>query len=301
MNSTKIILIGCGAVAEVLYAPAIRELLARGEIHDVLVIDQSKTRLEQVRRILPNVSGHSSLLEVQQELNGSLAIVALPNDLHAPVTIQALQHGAHVLCEKPMARTTEECDRMLDAAAAMDRILAVGHFRRFFPITRLIGEWVRDERLGRLNSFRILEGEIYSWPIASTAFSSRASAGGGVLIDTGVHTIDLLLWWLGAVADMEYHDDAAGGVEANCVMRIMMQNGAAGYVQLSRDWPLANQYLFQFEKGWLLYTCDIVNSFEWGWLGDDLAQRVEIANGVRTGFDGLPKFERVEFDTHAMF
>src|SRR5262245_61123777 len=142
MNGPKVILIGCGAVAEVLYAPVIREFLARGEIHDVLVIDQSKTRLEQVRRMLPDASGHTSLLEIQQELDGSLAIVALPNDLHAPVTIQALQNGAHVLCEKPMARTAEECDRMLNAAATIDRILAVGHFRRFYPVTRLIREWI---------------------------------------------------------------------------------------------------------------------------------------------------------------
>jgi len=188
-----------------------------------------------------------------------------------------------------MARTVQDCDLMICAAETAGRSLAVGHFRRFFPTAGLIRDWIKHERLGKLCFFRFLEGEIYSWPAASASFFSREVAGGGVLIDAGVHTVDLLLWWIGAVDTLEYWDDAAGGVEANCVLKLQMQNGATGYVQMSRDWPLPNKYFLQFDHGWILYTCDHANDFRWGWNGEKIAQKsfIEAIDGL--GFDRLPR------------
>ena len=182
---------------------------------------------------------------------------------------------------------------MLRAAAAADRLLAVNHFRRFFPVAGLIRDWIRLERLGRLTSFRFLEGRFYDWPAASASFFKRETAGGGVLIDRGVHTLDLLLWWMGPVAELNYSDDAAGGVEGNCVIALTTEGDAQGFVQLSWDWPLPNQYLMNFEKGWLLYSCDVVDSFQWGWHGDSVSQRTTIQRVVQSGIDQLPKFDSV--------
>jgi predicted dehydrogenase len=286
--------VGCGAVSEILYAPAIKRLVNEGRIGEVVLVDRSEERIEKSRRLLPHASGRADLSTILDEVDTSLVIVALPHNLHAPVTIKALHAGAHVLCEKPMARTVQECDLMLEAEAVSSRLIAVGHFRRFFPVTNLIRQWIRAERLGRLRSFRFLEGEIYSWPAASASFFSRETAGGGVLIDAGAHTLDLLLWWMGPVGELHYSDDAAGGVEANCVIKLETESGVSGYVQMSRDWPLSNQYHLEFENGWLLYTYDMVDSFQWGWHGDSVAQRVMIEDGSKVGFDRLPKSGRVE-------
>jgi predicted dehydrogenase len=288
----KIILVGCGAVAERLYAPCLRHLVDDGVLGDMVLIDRSEKQIEKVHRILPNASVRVHLSEVDTELDGSLVIVALPHNLHARATITALQAGAHVLCEKPMARTVEECDAMLTTETASARLLAIGHFRRFFPAVNVIRDWIAEERLGKLISFRFLEGEVYSWPAASASFFSREAAGGGVLIDAGAHTMDLLLWWMGSVEELVYSDDASGGVEANCILKLKMQSGVVGFVQMSRDWPLANQYYFEFERGWLLYTCDIVDSFRWGWSGNHLAYHVVIEDDLGVGFDRLPKSVR---------
>jgi predicted dehydrogenase len=285
---TKVTLVGCGAASELLHAPAIKQLIDCEVLTNVVVIDRSEARIEKLHRILPHATGHADLSEVIHELDGSLVIVALPHNLHAATTIKALEAGAHVLCEKPMARTSVECDQMLAAATRAGRLLAVGHFRRFFPVTKLIREWIKQEHLGRLRSFRFLEGEIYSWPAVSNSYSLGA-AGGGVLMDAGAHTMDLLLWWMGPVAELDYRDDASGGVEANCVMRLRMANGVSGYVQMSRDWPLANQYLLDFEKGWLLFTYDVADTFVWGWHGESVAQHAAIENAFKPGFDHLPK------------
>src|SRR5262249_31836253 len=69
----------------------------------------------------------------------------------------------------------------------------------------------------------------------------KESAGGGVLIDTGSHTLDALLWWLGDVAQFDYADDAEGGVEADCEIHLTMASGATGVVELSRTRELGNK------------------------------------------------------------
>jgi predicted dehydrogenase len=285
----RVVLIGCGAVSEQLYVPSLCRLLKEGRIESVTLIDKSAERLAVLRRRLPEADVFSSISDVIDKVDGDLAIIALPHHLHSSVTIDALKAGAHVLCEKPMACTVSDCDAMIEAAQLLKRKLAVGHFRRLFPVTRLIRDWIRNERLGRLLSFRILEGEIYSWPAVSDSFFQREAAGGGVLIDAGAHTLDLVLWWMGEADAVEYWDDAAGGVETNCVLKLRMRNGASGYIQMSRDWPLANKYLFKFEHGWMMYVCDKPTSVQWGFHGDDYVQRVELDSANVSGFDGLPR------------
>jgi predicted dehydrogenase len=284
----RVILIGCGAVSERLYMPSLRRLLAEGRIGSVILIDKSAERLALLRRHIPEADAFASISDVIDRVDGDIAIVALPHHLHSSVAIDLLKAGAHVLCEKPMACTVSDCDAMIEAAELIKRKLAVGHFRRLFPVAKLIRDWIRNERLGRLLSFRILEGEIYSWPAVSDSFFNGESAGGGVLMDGGAHTLDLVLWWMGEADAVEYWDDAAGGVETNCVLKLQMRNGASGYIQMSRDWSLANKYLFNFERGWLVYVCDKPTSLQWGFRGDDYVQRVELDGTNVTGFDGLP-------------
>jgi predicted dehydrogenase len=131
--------------------------------------------------------------------------------------------------------------------------------------------------LGSVGSFRFLEGRSFNWPAQSASFFRRSEASGGVLIDTGAHTIDLLMWWLGGVGEVvEYADDAMGGVEANCSLRLAMGNGAEGYVQLSRDWPLPNRCVIECERGWIAYSCDVINRIEWGLFDVDYGLDTEI-------------------------
>src|SRR5215813_5645005 len=205
-NVNKVILVGCGAVSERLYMPSLRRLLTEGRIESVALIDKSAERLAVLRRHLPEADAFASISDVIDRVDDQIAIIALPHHLHLPVTIDALKAGAHVLCEKPMARTVSDCDAMIEAAELVERKLAVGHFRRLFPAAKVIRDWIRNERLGRLRSFRILEGEIYGWPAVSDSFFHRETAGGGVLIDAGAHTLDLVLWWMGEADAVEYWD-----------------------------------------------------------------------------------------------
>jgi predicted dehydrogenase len=269
-------LIGCGAVTQILYTPALVKLEREGVIGTVALVDPNPERTALVGKILSTGRQYQDLQAMLADRKPDLAIVAAPHRFHAELTIACLERGIPVLCEKPMAPTMADCDRMLKASDETGCMLAVGHFRRFFPATKMVKNILDAGLLGAVGSFRFLDGENYMWPAQTASPFKRAEAGGGVLIDIGAHTIDLLLWWLGEVAEVLYQDDAMGGVEANCRMRLRMMSGAEGIVQLSRDCLLPNRYVIECQKGWIAYMCDVVDRIEWGLYDSDYSLNSEI-------------------------
>lgn len=287
-------LVGCGAVSEVLYAKALDAMALEGLTETVALVDPNSEQSAKIGKMLSTARQYRDLDAMFAEFTPDLAIIATPHKFHVNLTTACLEKGIHVLCEKPMALSTMECDRMTAAAERAGRLLAVGHFRRFFPSCIAIKEILDSHLLGPVQSFRFLEGEAYSWPARSASFFNRKEAGGGVLIDAGAHTLDLLLWWLGDVLDVIYEDDAMGGVEANCRLHLRMANGAEGVIQLSRDWPLPNRYIINCEKGWVSYTCDVVDRIEWGLHGSEHGLRAQIhplANGDKARMHELSEHQ----------
>lgn len=266
----SIALIGCGAVAETMYALSLQRLGKEGATEVVALVDPSPLRTSAVGSWLPAARRFTDLDAMLAAVRPEIAVIATPHRSHPELTIRCLDDGIHVLVEKPMAITTAECDEMLAAAARTGGMLAVGHFRRFFPACQTIKAMLVDGVLGAVRSFRFIEGQAYDWPAASASYFKRKEAGGGVLIDAGVHTLDLLLWWLGDVAELHYADDALGGVEANCRLNLTMASGATGLVHLSRDWaPPFNRLVIDCEKGWVAHVSDVVERVEWGLHGSE--------------------------------
>jgi predicted dehydrogenase len=249
------VLIGCGAVSRLYYAPALRFLENSGVLRVTAVIDPVEAARERLRETFPSASPEADLSRSDAP-NGSLAIIASPPRWHARQTLAALERGWNVLCEKPMAAASAEADLMIDAADSADRVLAIGHYKRFYPSSRymkfLCGP---GGRLGPLRHFSIEEGGPFTWPAASAAFFTKSETPGGVLLDIGVHVLDLLIWWLGDPDDFSYADDAMGGMEANA--RLELRFGTAGgRVHLSRDWATAQRYAFEFEGGTVAWTAN---------------------------------------------
>jgi predicted dehydrogenase len=212
----------------------------------------------------------------------SLAIIASPPRWHAEHTLAALARGWHVLCEKPMAASSAEALRMIAAAETADRVLAIGHYKRFFPSSDYLEFLCGPARpLGALRRFSIAEGGPFTWPAASPAFFQKHETPGGVLLDIGVHVFDLLLGWLGEPTGFTYADDAMGGLEANA--RVTLQFGPiTGRVQLSRDWATAQRYEFDFERGTARWTVNDANG-----LSLTLAGAPFGFQGTLRGADGL--------------
>ena len=138
---------------------------------------------------------------------------------------------------------------MISAADRTGAILGVGLFRRFLWSVQFARALIQEGVLGQIESFDFREGGIYDWPVASDFFFRKDAAGGGVLIDTGAHTLDCLLYMLGDFSEVEYFDDAAGGVEANCLIKLRLRDGIVGVVELSRTRKLRGTGIVRGTKG----------------------------------------------------
>ena len=140
--------------------------------------------------------------------------VCLPNYLHAPVSIAALEAGCHVLCEKPMATSKEEAEAMIQAAKNNDKKLMIAHNQRFVPSHAKARALIASGEIGKIYSFRTAFGhggpEGWSVDGKDSWFFNKEQAFIGAMGDLGVHKADLLRYLLG-----EEFVEVAGFIETS--------------------------------------------------------------------------------------
>ncbi|MGB3714422.1 MAG: Gfo/Idh/MocA family oxidoreductase, partial [Candidatus Promineifilaceae bacterium] len=120
--------------------------------------------------------------------------ISLPNHLHAEWTIRALESGKHVLCEKPFAITLDEVDRMKAAAENAARVLAEAFMYRHHPQTKIVGEWVRDGRIGEVT---VING-VFNFKLENLDNVRLVEDwGGGSLWDVGVYPLSFAQYLMG--------------------------------------------------------------------------------------------------------
>lgn len=123
--------------------------------------------------------------------------IAVPNCYHKPVTCAAIEAGAHVLCEKPMALTTQEAQEMQATAEKHQKRLMINFSYRFSPHAWALKKCVDDGLLGDPYYATAVWMRRRGMPGFGGWFGQKKYAGGGPMIDLGVHRIDLALWLMG--------------------------------------------------------------------------------------------------------
>jgi predicted dehydrogenase len=266
-SPVPVVLVGCGAVSRLFYAPALRELARHGVLRTVAVVDPAAA----ARTALATELGARACATLAEGLaaGAALALIATPPKFHREQTEAAFAAGLDVLCEKPLASSAADGAAMVAAAAHSGRLLAAGHYKRFFPGHRALQALIEKQTFGPLRSVEIAEGGRFGWPAATDSFFRREQTPGGVLLDIGVHVLDLLLWWLGEPVSFTYADDARGGLEANCRFDGEFPGGVRAVMRLSRDWATPQCYVFRFERA-------------------TVHSRVNASNQLELTFDGVP-------------
>ena len=224
-------IVGCGAIAEYAYLPAARQLEG-AEI--VALADKNIGRAQTLGQRF----GVSKCVEDYRQipdLDG--VIIALPHDLHAPVTSEFLKKGIAVLVEKPLALTVAEAEKVIELARTKQTLLQVGQIYRFCHRAQMVKRALEQGWIGSLRKFS-LEGNFGDTnPMASGFAWDKKRAGGGTLMDVGSLVLDLLMWWFGEPTRVEYRDDSLGGVECECELELDFQNPRgtiSGTVVMSR-------------------------------------------------------------------
>ncbi len=211
----RLAVVGCGAVVRQYHLPA---LAGVENVTVSMLCDLDRRSAESLRRRFGLAAEVTDKLD---SLAGcaDAALVAVGPRQHAPVSIRLLEMGIDVCCEKPLASSSAEAERMIEAATRNQRRLAVAQWCRFLPNLPLLRRLVLDGFIGDVQEITAEFGGPLDWPMESPAYFSRQNTAGGVFFDTGIHMVDAVAWLFGELSDIEYADDSYGGVEANAELR----------------------------------------------------------------------------------
>ncbi len=244
----KIILIGCGAVAEQLHLPV---LAGHPQIDLVAIVDPNLERARYFAKGYGVPHVYRDVSEVDfSEIDA--AVIATPPFHHAPCAMELIAKGVHVLVEKPLALSYSEAQKIVAFAERKKVKVAVPLYRRLFPSFRLLVSLVKNKVFGVPLCFSVKAGGFYNWPAASLGNIKKELAGGGVLMDLGPHFLDFLFQIFDEPIELlEYQDDALGGIEADCVLKLKVYHQGQpveGTVELARTRKLNGGVRIECEK-----------------------------------------------------
>lgn len=199
MKRVRTALLGCGKVAGI-HAEALK-ILPASEL--VGVCDRDLSRAEFFAKEYGG-QAFSELGTLLREATPEVLVICTPHPLHADATVQAAEAGAHILVEKPMAASLEDCDRMIEAAHKAGVRLGVVSQRRFYEPVQRMKAAIDTGKIGKpvLGVF-----QMYSWRDEAYYQSDPwrgtwAGEGGGVLVNQSPHQLDILQWLMGPIEEI---------------------------------------------------------------------------------------------------
>lgn len=262
-NTLKVGVIGCGTISKVRHLP---EFDSNKNVEIVAVCDIVAERAEEMA-VKYGAKAFTSYQDVINLEEIDAISVCLPNYLHAPVSIAALNAGKHVLCEKPMATSKEEAEAMVAAAKDNGKKLMIGHNQRFVASHCKAKEIIESGKLGKIYSFKTTFGhpgpEGWSVDGANSWFFNKEQAFIGAMGDLGVHKADLMRYLLGEFSEVgafiETNAKQNTEVDDNAVCILRTESGIIG--TLAASWAYVsgggdNSTIIYGEKGTLHLEAD---------------------------------------------
>ncbi|CEI81163.1 dehydrogenase [Oceanobacillus oncorhynchi subsp. incaldanensis] len=236
--SLKIAVIGCGSIAKHRHLP---EYAANKHVEITAVCDIVGERAEEAA-VKYEAKAYTDYKELLKQDDIDAVSVCLPNYLHAPVSVDALNAGKHVLCEKPMATSAEEADQMIEAAQRSGKKLMIGHNQRFVNSHQKVRELIASGAVGKVYSFRTTFGhggpEGWSADGKDSWFFKKDEAFIGAMGDLGVHKADLIRYLLqdefvevGAFVETSAKENA--NVDDNATLILKSEKGTIGTLAAS--------------------------------------------------------------------
>ncbi len=245
-------LIGAGAVTREMH---MQGALASERVTVTALVDPVVARAERLAwdfGIRPKIAARVE--DILGDVDG--VMIATPNNTHRDIAVACLNAGIPCLIEKPLATTTADAEAICEAAAASGRVAAVGYTTRFRDEVVLLKELLDSRHFGSVKRYHYQEGTVGGWTPASGFISDRTAAGGGVLVTTGTHFIDRMLYWFGYPDSASLVDDSKGGPESHCLATFRHTNWGApveGTLLLSKIVPLKAGLAIETDRGRVIF------------------------------------------------
>lgn len=231
-------IIGCGRIAQERHLP---EYAENEQVNIVGVFDLNQARAEELAEKY-GAKVYSSYEELLGDESIQAVSVCTANHTHAGITIAALKAGKHVLCEKPMAVTLEQCEEMVRTAKECGRYLMIGHNQRLAKAHARAKELLDAGMIGKILTFqtRFTHRGPESWTVDPKRvwFFDKEKSAFGAMADLGIHKTDLIQFLTGqkvsevsaalATLDKKTADGSPIGVDDNAICIYRMDGGILG-------------------------------------------------------------------------
>ena len=178
----------------------LRRFLAMPEVEVVGMADPAEASVATVRSNvegLDDTPAYADWRDLMAATDLDVALVSTPHTLHHEHVMGALDAGAHVLCEKPLAHTPELAQEIADHAKSLDRHVVVGFQRRFSPGYTYMRQRLQSGDMGEITHVQASQWQSWIGSARGKWRSTLALGGGGQLSDSGSHLMDMLLWTTG--------------------------------------------------------------------------------------------------------
>ena len=240
----RVAVAGCGKIAQVRHLPEYRD---HPEAHIWGLFDLNRERAQALAEQY-GAKAYPSYEALLSDPEVDAVSICAANTAHADMAVAALKAGKHVLCEKPMATTLQDCERMAEAARESGKTLMIGQNQRLTPAHQKARALVEQGAIGRVITFTTVfrHGGPETWsvdPGANTWFFDKNKAALGVMADLGVHKTDLIQYLLGQTVtevtaslttlDKKYADGSPITVDDNAICIYRMSGGAVGTMTAS--------------------------------------------------------------------
>ncbi len=259
MDKVRIGIIGCGGIANNKHMPALKKL---PDVEMVAFCDIIVERAEKAAKEfgIEGAKVYEDYKEMLKDNTIDVVHVLTPNREHSFITVDALESGKHVMCEKPMAINTAEAQKMIDAANRTGKKLTIGYQNRYRPDSWYLKRACDNGDLGEIyygKAHAIRRRAVPTWGV----FLNEEEQGGGPLIDIGTHALDLTLWTMnnyepkmvvGSVykklGDQTETGNAWGDWDPK---EFTVEDSAFGYIVMK------NGATINLEAAWALNTLDV--------------------------------------------
>lgn len=250
-----IALVGLGTYSEKELGPALKET---SHCYLAGVVSSERDKCEQWKKEYnlkdENLYSYDDFDEISSNQDIDIVYVVLPNDMHAEFVIRAAKAGKHVICEKPMATTVEDCQRMIDACREAGVKLAMGYRLHYDPYNQEMMRLGQDEVYGKVKKLIAKNGmevgDENQWRL------DREDAGGGPLMDVGIYCVQGVIYTKGALPvsvtarftkkhDTEKFDE----VEEGLTWEMQFADGTEAFCETSYAKEL-NLLRAEAENGW---------------------------------------------------
>ena len=192
---TTIAIIGCGRIASFAHFPALSEMEdVRIKYACDIIIEKANAAKEKFPKIEQAVADYKTVL-ADEEVEA--VWVLTPNHVHYTVAMDALRAGKHVMCEKPITVNYALSKEMAEEAAKQGKMLNIGVCNRYHKSVEMLREMNEKGEFGNIYHIYCSFRQSRSIPGLGGPFTNKAQSGGGVLIDWGIHFLDLILYVLG--------------------------------------------------------------------------------------------------------